>query len=137
MLARKVSLIFEVAEELRSPCIFSGLLGGGAFRGNRPLVLALHMLLSPTSDQVPLHFHHPIFRVGGGAGGIEACEQAVLTLADAIVAELSRRGVATLQDALMQLLHMDLHLSLGDADLRRSAPRASRACSKSRGRIGR
>jgi len=42
MLAKKVTLIFAAAAELDSPMIFSGLLGGGAFRGNRPLVLLLH-----------------------------------------------------------------------------------------------
>jgi len=124
MLAQKVSLIFHVAEELKSPCILSGLLGGGAFRGNRPLVLSLHMLLQGDRSEAALLFHHPIFRVSGGAGGVEACEQAVLTLADAMVAELRRRGVVTLEEAVAELQRLAPCLSLGDADLR-PPPRSS------------
>ena len=45
MLARKTALIFATAEELNAPLIFSGLIGGGAYRGSRPLALLLHLLL--------------------------------------------------------------------------------------------
>jgi hypothetical protein len=38
-LVKKVLLIFCVAAHRRSPLILSGLLGGGAFRNNWPLVL--------------------------------------------------------------------------------------------------
>merc|ERR1712050_230524 len=38
MLARKIALIYATAGELKSPQIVSGLLGGGAFRNNRPVV---------------------------------------------------------------------------------------------------
>ena len=37
MLAAKVLPIYTSAERLRSPIIFTGLLGGGAFRNNRPI----------------------------------------------------------------------------------------------------
>ena len=42
MLAKKVLLIFAAADRLNSPVVLSGLLGGGAYRNNRPLVLLLH-----------------------------------------------------------------------------------------------
>merc|ERR1712217_576235 len=61
MLAAKVLLIFVAADRLHSPQIFSGLLGGGAFRNNRPLVLLLHLLLQPSHDTPQLLFHHPVF----------------------------------------------------------------------------
>jgi len=44
-LVKKVLLIFCVAAHRRSPLILSGLLGGGAFRNNWPLVLLLHLAL--------------------------------------------------------------------------------------------
>ena len=47
MLAKKVLLIFAAADRLNSPVVLSGLLGGGAYRNNRPLVLLLHLLLQP------------------------------------------------------------------------------------------
>ena len=57
----KLVLVFAVAAERNSPEIFSGLLGGGAFRNNRPLVLLLHLLLQPIGDRRPITFHHPMF----------------------------------------------------------------------------
>ena len=39
--------------------ILSGLLGGGAFRGNRPLTVLLHYFLH--DDDTPLLIHTPIF----------------------------------------------------------------------------
>ena len=59
MLIRKVHLIFMVAREKRSPMVLSGLLGGGAYRGNRPLVICLHMLFH--EQLFPLKLHVPVF----------------------------------------------------------------------------
>ena len=42
--ACRVSLIFGAAEVLLSTVIYSGLLGGGAFRGNRQLMALLHLV---------------------------------------------------------------------------------------------
>ena len=61
MLAMKLVLVFAVVAERNRPEIFSWLLGGGAFRNNRPLVLLLHFLLQPIGDRRPVTFHHPIF----------------------------------------------------------------------------
>merc|ERR1719343_976165 len=64
MLAQKITLIYAAATELSAPMIFSGLLGGGAFRGNRPLVLLLHLLLQPRGGERPrpVQFFHPVFK---------------------------------------------------------------------------
>lgn len=115
MLAEKISLIFGVAAELQSPVVFSGLLGGGAFRGNRPLVLALHAMLQPASSACQLLFHCPIFQSNGGRGSLE---QAVVGQADQMLEVLRQRGVSTLAEALDEVLSWQLPLSLGDADLR-------------------
>ena len=79
MLAKKTWLVMEVAQQLRVPRIFSGLLGGGAFRGNRPLVLLLHLLLQ--DDPVCVLFHYPIFR-NFSQWTIEKLQDEVLTQAD-------------------------------------------------------
>ena len=55
-LAAKIVLIFHAARSSGCPILCSGLLGGGAFRGNRPLTLMLHMLVK-TILPVPLQFH--------------------------------------------------------------------------------
>merc|ERR1712113_1077649 len=92
MLAIKVLLIFEVAEQLDSPYILSGLLGGGAFRNNRPLVLLLHLLLQPACQARPLLFHHPIFW-SFGMLGTETLEQLILEEADAMMEALRKQRV--------------------------------------------
>ncbi len=61
MLANKSLLIYVVAGKLENPPGFSGLLGAGAFRNNRPLVLLLHLPLQPPGAKWPLLCHHPIF----------------------------------------------------------------------------
>ena len=48
MLARKIALITDVSDQLGSPSIFTGLLGGGAFGGNRPLILFAVLAPPPT-----------------------------------------------------------------------------------------
>jgi len=58
MLARKVYMCFAIQERLSCPQMFTGLLGGGDFLGNRALVLLVHCLLQ--TDQHVL-FHNPIF----------------------------------------------------------------------------
>jgi hypothetical protein len=113
-LARKISFIMSVAHELQSPRIFSGLLGGGAFRNNRPLVLLLHLLLH--DDSVPLLFHHPIF-ASFGSESTHVLEQRLLQYADAMLDTLRARRVSTLREALAHLLNMKLPLSNYDADL--------------------
>ena len=46
LLAMKVLLIAYVGERNASPLVCSGLLGGGAYSGNCPLVLTLHIIIS-------------------------------------------------------------------------------------------
>mmetsp|Transcript_117165 Transcript_117165/g.303993 ORF Transcript_117165/g.303993 Transcript_117165/m.303993 type:complete len:487 (+) Transcript_117165:55-1515(+) len=116
MLAKKVTLIFAAASTLEAPLIFSGLLGGGAFRNNRPLVLLLHLLLQPCGDERPLWFHHPVF---WSFGGVEAreLEHHILHFADVLLEDLQRQGVATLGEALELILASALPLSESDGDL--------------------
>merc|ERR1712154_357334 len=85
MLTKKVLLIFSVAKSLQSPAITSGLLGGGAFRNNRPLILLLHMLLHDGTQ--PLHFHYPIFWAFGACSTVEL-EQRILAHADVMMQAL-------------------------------------------------
>ena len=116
MLARKVLLIFEVAEQKQSPAILTGLLGGGAFRNNRPLVLLLH-LLCQTSDSPPVSFHNPILWSFCELR-VEDLQDNILRQADQWMDELRTRGVRTLKDALEWVMERSLPLSINDDDLR-------------------
>ena len=116
MLARKVLLIFGGADLLQSSSILSGLLGGGAFRNNRPLVLLLHLLLQPVTTDRPLLFHHPVFQAFGGHA-VEDLEAGILHCADAMLDALQRRGVWTLGEALSEILAWQLCTSDHDGDL--------------------
>lgn len=117
MLARKVFLIFQAARISRCPLILSGLLGGGAFRNNRPLVLLLHLLLQRPDEEMKLRFHHPVFYGFTRGGDSSRMEQDILKHADALVARLRQRGVTTLGQALEELLSANLPLSHNDLDL--------------------
>lgn len=121
MLARKIFLIFEVAEEFRSPLILCGLLGGGAFRNNRPLVLLLHLLLQPVGSERDLLFHHPIF---WSFSMLEAdeLEHNVLVQADAWLTHLRNKGVQTIREVLDLVLAAELPLSQNDSDLMADLP---------------
>jgi len=116
MLARKVMLIFEVSQDMDSPVILTGLLGGGAFRNNRPLVLLLHLLFQKPDVHRPVIFHNPLFWSNCGAF-TEDLEEYILTLADRWVEILRARGVQTIEQALHVLLDARLPLSDGDRDL--------------------
>lgn len=116
ILAKKILLVFAVAERRQSPQIFSGLLGGGAFRNNRPLVLLLHLLLQPTDCHQPILFHFPIFQSFGTAS-TEDLEQMVLKQADILLDRLEQEGVSTLEQALFKILQWELSSSHWDADL--------------------
>lgn len=130
MLAKKIFLIFQVAEMLKCPRILSGLLGGGAFRGNRPLVLLLHLLLQPMMAEeeeesaCQLHFHNPIFWSFSGLD-IPLLEDRVLTKADEMLERLRMSGVMTVRQALDELLTWNLPLNRGDADLETAGARTT------------
>jgi tRNA A37 N6-isopentenylltransferase MiaA len=119
-LTRKILLIFSVAEDLQSPRILSGLLGGGAFRNNRPLILLLHLLLQPVDDRRPLLFHYPVFSTFCSDSS-ECLEQRILQYADAMLDKLRSSGVQTLRQALQRILELQLPLSNFDVDLADSA----------------
>jgi len=116
MLAAKVLLVFAAAERLCSPQIFSGLLGGGAFRNNRPLILLLHLLLQPSSDTRPVMFHHPVFW-SFSVLSMQTLEANIVERADRMMEALRDQGVTTLGDALAVLLSWRLPLSEQDMDL--------------------
>jgi len=121
MLARKILLIYEVASALDCPMIFSGLLGGGAFRNNRPLVLLLHMLLQPREGQPEVVFHYPIFW-SFCRRSIPDLEESVVSLAGDLMEKLRAQGVRTLDEALQLLLDWGLSTSQNDDDLNIPVP---------------
>jgi hypothetical protein len=108
-LARKVYMCFAIQDQLDCPLMYSGLLGGGDFRGNRPLVLLLHLLLHNGERKVL--FHTPIFSK-------EWLEPEVATRAEEMLERLRRKRVCTLEEALQEIQQWHLPLSSHDADLR-------------------
>ena len=116
MLACKIALVYVAATRLRSPVIYTGLLGGGAFRNNRPLILLLHLLLQPHGNQCAVEFHHPIFWSYGflPAGRLE---QSLLDRADILLYTLAQANVGTVGDALDLIETWDLPTSHNDLDL--------------------
>ena len=116
ILAKKTILIYEVARDLNAPVIFSGLLGCGAFRGHRPLTLLLHLLLQPHGCSSHLKFHHPIFEAFGDCA-VSQLEQNMLSIADNMLEALRKKDVATLQDALKEILSWRLCTSNCDSDI--------------------
>jgi len=116
MLAAKIMIIFAAAEQLHSPRIFSGLLGGGAYRNNRPLVLLLHLLLQPRSNTRPIFFHHPVFWSFAGLSK-QALEKNIVNRADKMMEALRDQNVKTLGHALSVILSWRIPLSENDMDL--------------------
>jgi hypothetical protein len=116
MLAAKILIIFAAAEQLNSPQIFSGLLGGGAFRNNRPLVLLLHLLLQPRSSTRPMLFHHPVFWSFSDFSK-HALETNIVSRADTMLKALRAQNVTTLGHALSVIYDWGLTLSEHDMDL--------------------
>ena len=117
MLARKVLLCFEAARRLGSSAMFTGLLGGGAFRGSRPLVLLLHMLLEPyLGNSTQIVFHYPIFSSFSKVR-LDVLENWILEGADELMDYLRRLEVKTLRDALNALQVLGVKTSQEDADL--------------------
>jgi len=116
MLAKKTYLVMEVGQCLAAPTILSGLLGGGAFRGNRPLILLLHLLLQPVEGSIDVQFHHPIFW-SFSRFTIPQLEQRMLELADDMLLRLSAKGVSTLREALEEIFSWELVTSHDDIDI--------------------
>ena len=113
-LAKKTVLIFEVARQLGAPSVYSGLLGGGAYRGNRPLAMLLHFLLQRPDTE--LKFHHPILS-SFSPRSVEFLEKRLKGIVDGMLAELRARGVATLGDALQVIVSWGLPTSHDDGDI--------------------
>lgn len=116
MLARKVMLIFEVAEELQSPVVLTGLLGGGAFRNNRPLVLLLHLLLQPPDSGQEVRFHYPVFWSFCHLETTDL-EERILEWGDRWLDHMRQAGVRSLADAIDVIDRLDLPTSQNDQDL--------------------
>ena len=117
MLATKILLMYQVAESLGLKVIYTGLLGGGAYRNNRGLICALHLLLQPFGFLSRVVFHHPIFEAFNNVDSPEVLEVRVLEVADRLLQYLTDRGIETLGQALECLLTLNLPSSSGDGDL--------------------
>eukprot|EP00756_Hemistasia_phaeocysticola_P040257 Hpha_TRINITY_DN16853_c3_g4::TRINITY_DN16853_c3_g4_i1::g.150496::m.150496 len=123
-LAKKLALIFATAESGGCTTLYSGLLGGGAFRNNRPLICLLHMLLTPPDWGCKVVFHHPIFWSFTDGVHESELERRILEKAEELrirlVREFEAKGCLnpTIIDAIRALGAMRLPLSEKDKDLK-------------------
>ena len=115
LLATKVLLLFYAAHAMGCPSLSSGLLGGGAYRGNRPLVLALHMAIG-ASIPVPLRFHLTVLR-SFSRHPPPVLQMRIRMVAEAMLRRLSLSGVSTLDRAVALLSSTQLPNSHNDQDV--------------------
>ena len=96
-----MSFVYQVGKRLEPPHTMSGLLGGGAYRGNRPLILLLHLILQPPKMNTILEFHYPIFESYGDPT-LQPSElsQRVVERADKMLQQLIDRNATTMEEAL-------------------------------------
>ena len=113
-LAIKTYLVFHAARQLKVPAVYSGLLGGGACCGNRPLALLMHLLLKP--EQTALKLYHPILWTWS-TYPVRFLEQRMLSIVDGMLADLRLLEVATLGQALDVILKWSLATSHYDHDI--------------------
>ena len=113
-LAKRTLLVFKAADVLGVPSVYSGLLGGGAYCGNRPLALLLHLLLKP--DNTVLKLHHPILWTWS-TYTVQCMEARLTCIVDGMLAELRNKRVVTLGDALNEILKWRLATSHCDRDI--------------------
>lgn len=94
----KVWLIRKVAMQLGAPVVLSGLLGGGAFRGNRCLALVAHRLVWKGRGGPPLVFHVPSPHSFSSIPA-EEVRGRICWIAGRMVDGLREAGVCTLRQA--------------------------------------
>ena len=116
MLARTIKMVYMVAIKLDCTMILSGLMGGGAYRGNRPLVLLLHLLLQPEGTQVPLVFHNAIMG-SYGAATARMAEARVVQLAEEWRQKLAEDNACTVEDVVRFVYEDKISTSHDDADI--------------------
>ena len=114
-LALKIQLIYSVGKELGGQVsILTGLLGGGAFRNNRPLILLLHLLLSSGQATV---FHNTIFKTFCSLTPAQI-EAAIERKAEEMLACLRKDDPTTVAAALAIIVGWALCSADNDADIR-------------------
>ena len=115
LLATKVLLLFYAAHTMGCPSLSSGLLGGGAYRGNRPLVLVLHMVIK-ASLPVPLRFHLTVLR-SFSRHPPPVLQMRIRMVAEAMLRRLFQAKVTTLERAIALLSSSPLPSSHNDEDV--------------------
>ena len=116
-LADTTRLIMAAATHLRCPCLCTGLLGGRAFRGNRPLVITLHCLCHD-SDSPKMFMHIPIFS-SHSVDTTAQLEDALVQNAECMLYVLRESGVTSMTQVIDCALAWNLPTSHGDRDLQR------------------
>ena len=115
LLATKILLLFYAAHTMGCPSLSSGLLGGGAYRGNRPLVLVLHMIIK-ASLPVPLRFHLTVLR-SFSRHPPPVLQMRIRMVAESMLRRLFQAEVSTMGHAITLLLSSPLPSSHNDEDV--------------------
>ena len=113
-LAKKIYLLIRTTQELgEGQTLLTGLLGGGAFRNNRPLVLLLHLLMQQDQRMI---FHNTVF-TSFSAASTQALEDRIEGQAAMWLARLRALEPATMRHALHIIAAWELPSSTDDGDL--------------------
>ena len=127
LLASKILLLFFAGRTLQCPVLCSGLLGGGAYRGNRPLILLLHRLVH-SALPIPFRFHLTILRSFSHCSP-SALQARTRSIAEAMLQCLHSTGVSTLRQAIAAVSTWSVPCSHNDEDLSDAACRRWGVCS--------
>ena len=116
-LAHQILLIMHVARVRQAPDLFTGLLGGGAFRGNRPLILVLHLLFEPyVGRRTTVKFHYPILS-SRSSTSTKVLEQKLLEKTCLILEDLQSSGLSSFGGVMSYLASQQFSVSEHDYDL--------------------
>ena len=94
--------------------LHTGLIGGGSYRGNRPLILALHQLLAP--PQLHVCFHLAIFGSHSRLS-VDTIVHAIQRRARQICTMITRDSVRTIDQLIQHLQQKWWMTSTDDADI--------------------
>ena len=122
-LTEGVEIIYQVSRKLQTPVIMSGLLGGGAFKGNRPLIMLLHLILQPTETESVMMFHYPVFwSHDKKTSDVIELEERLQRQADKMLEQLRLKGANSLDKAIAEIVSWKLPLSKDDDDILTELP---------------
>jgi hypothetical protein len=114
---RQIQAMEEIADTRNYKHVFSGLLGAGAFRGNKPLIMALQVMAHPANSGRQLHLCCPVKAYSMPNTTRKMLSEIVRDKASHIIRTVRSAGCSTWDDVVDLLAAWQLPFSQQDADL--------------------